>query len=74
MVLEDQHKQALEELTERRDTLRTRPSTAKMRRDGHEIKLLENQLDKCLVKFNDLQAQNKQLRKEIDVWRKQQRN
>ena len=74
MVLEDQHKQANDELEERQKQLRARPSTAKMRKDQHEIKLLENQLDKALVKFNDLQSTNKNLRKEIDVWRKQQRN
>jgi hypothetical protein len=45
-----------------------------MRKDQQKIKLLENQLDKALVKFNDLQSSNKNLRKEIDVWRKQQRN
>ena len=45
-----------------------------MRKDQHKIKQLENQLDKANVIFNDLQAQNKNLRQEIDVWRKQQRN
>jgi chromosome segregation ATPase len=45
-----------------------------MRKDQHRIKQLENQLDKSNVIFNDLQAQNKNLRQEIDVWRKQQRN
>ena len=74
MILEDQTKQANDELTERKNQLRTRPTTAKMRKDQHEIKLMENQLDKALVKFNDLQSANKNLRKEIDVWRKQQRN
>jgi len=55
MVLEDQHKQALEELTEKQNTLKTiRPTTAKMRKDQHRIKQLENQLDKANVIFNDL--------------------
>ena len=45
-----------------------------MRKDQHKIKMLENQLDKANVIFNDLQAANKNLRQEIDVWRKQQRN
>ena len=70
MVLEDQHKQALEELTDKRETLRARPSPGHMKKDQYEIKLLENRLDKALTNFNDLQAGNKQLRKEIDVWRK----
>jgi len=74
MILEDQTKQANDELNERKNQLRTRPTTAKMRKDQHEIKLMENQLDKALVKFNDLQSANKSLRKEIDVWRKQQGN
>ena len=75
MILERQHKEALDELAEKEGNLKTiRPTTAKMRRDQHEIKLLENRLDKALVHFNDLQAQNKDLRRQIDVWRKQQRN
>jgi len=41
-----------------------------MRKDQHRIKQLENQLDKANVIFNDLQATNKGLRQEIDVWRK----
>lgn len=45
-----------------------------MKKDTYEIKLLENRLDKALVGFNDIQAQNKGLRSQIDVWRKQQRN
>jgi peptidoglycan hydrolase CwlO-like protein len=36
--------------------------------------VLENKLDTALTKFNDLQSQNKGLRGEIDVWRKQLRN
>jgi chromosome segregation ATPase len=51
-----------------------RPSTAKMRRDQHEIKLLENRCATALSQLNDLQAQNKNLRKDIDTWRKQLKN
>ena len=40
----------------------------------HKIKLYENQLDKCLVKYNALQAGNKILRQHIDVMRKEQKN
>lgn len=36
--------------------------------------MFENQLDKCLVKFNNLQADNKTLRSQIDVMRKEQKN
>lgn len=45
-----------------------------MKKDQYEIKLLENRLDKALISFNDIQASNKTLRKDIDIWRKQQRN
>jgi len=51
-----------------------RPPTATIRKDQHQIKLLENQLEKQLVKHNDIQAQNKKLRAEIDVMRKDQKN
>jgi FKBP-type peptidyl-prolyl cis-trans isomerase (trigger factor) len=45
-----------------------------MQKDQHQIKLLENQLEKALVKYNELQSTNRSLRKEIDVMRKEQRN
>ena len=48
-----------------------RPSSAKMKMDMHKIKTMENQLDKALVKYSDFQAQNKKLRGEIDVMRRQ---
>jgi hypothetical protein len=75
MILEDQIKQATEELDEKKENLKQiRPPTAKMRKDTYSITLLENQLEKHLVKYNDLQAQNRALRGEIDVMRKQHRN
>ena len=47
--------QALEELNEKKVNLNTiRPTTAKMQKDQHKIKQLENQLDKSNVLFNDL--------------------
>ena len=45
-----------------------------MKKDEHKIKLLENNLDQALVRYNDIQTQNKKLRFEIDVMRKEQRN
>lgn len=45
-----------------------------MNHDKRDIRLKENQLDKALVKFNDLQSNNRNLRKEIDVMRKQLKN
>ena len=75
MILEDQYKQACEELAEKKEQLKKdRPSTAQNRKDLHEIKTLENQLDKNLVKYNRYQAQNKELRRQIDVMRKEQKN
>ena len=75
MILEDQYKTACEELNEKKENLKQiRPPTAKMKKDNYKIKLLENQLEKALVKYNDLQSQNKNLRGEIDVMRKEMRN
>jgi len=42
-----------------------------MKKDSYQIKLMENQLEKALVKYNELQATNKKLRAEIDVMRKE---
>ena len=73
MVLEDQYGNALKELKEKKESLKAnRPTPAAMKADQAEIKRLENQLDKCLNTFNDLQSGNKGLRKQIDVQRKQQ--
>jgi hypothetical protein len=45
MVLCDQEKELREQLKERHEHLKTvRPTTAKMRHDQHEIKLLENKV------------------------------
>jgi len=75
MILEDQYKQALNEIQEKKAHLsEVRPSSGKMKQDNHKVKLHENQLDKCLVKFNNLQAENKTLRQQIDVMRKEQKN
>ena len=45
MILEDQYKQMLEELAEKKEHLKNvRPATAIMKKDEHRIKLLENNL------------------------------
>ena len=63
MILEDQYKTAVEELEEKKEKLKAiRPPTAKMNKDTHKIKLLENQLEKALVKYNEVQSFNKKLR------------
>lgn len=75
MILEDQYKQALNEIAEKKAHLsEVRPTSAQVKKDNHNVKLLENQLDKCLVKYNNLQAENRTLRKQIDVMRKEQKN
>lgn len=43
-----------------------------IKRDSHQIKLKENQLDKALNCYNQLRSGNKQLKKQIDVNRHQQ--
>jgi FKBP-type peptidyl-prolyl cis-trans isomerase (trigger factor) len=45
-----------------------------MKKDEHKIRLLENQLDQALIRYNDIQTQNRRLRADIDVMRKEQRN
>jgi hypothetical protein len=65
----------LEDLAEKKEHLKTvRPPTAQMKRDEHKIKLLENQLDQALIRYNDIQTQNRTLRFDIDVMRKEHRN
>lgn len=55
MILEDQYKNACKELEEKQEQLKSvRPPTAKVRRDVHLIKTLENKLDKSLVKYNEI--------------------
>ena len=43
-----------------------------MKKDQQTIKVIENQLEKQLKTLNDLQSENKNLRKDIDVCRKEQ--
>ncbi len=75
MILEDQVKQANEELKEAQDRLKkVRPPTATMRRDIHRITLLENNLEKHMLKYSNIQSKNRSLREEIDVMRKEHRN
>ena len=60
MVLDDQYRTACEELAEKKESLKkNRPTPAAMRADQSEIKRLENQLDKALNSYNDLQSGNK---------------
>lgn len=75
MILEDTYKQATTELAEKQKHLKTeRPSTAKVKKDTAQVKVLENQLDKNYKDLNKLQSENKSLREQINVMRKEQRN
>lgn len=75
MILEDQIKQANEELREADQRLKkVRPPTATMRKDMHKITILENNLEKHMLKYSNLQSKNRSLREEIDVMRKEHRN
>ena len=70
MVLDDSLKQAYEEMGSKTATLKeVRPSSAKVKKDLHQIKTMENQLDKALIKYNRIQSDNQSLRKTIDVQR-----
>jgi hypothetical protein len=45
-----------------------------MKKDGAHAKVLENQLDKNYKDLNKLQSENKALRNQINVMRKEQKN
>jgi coiled-coil domain-containing protein 63/114 len=75
MILEDQIKQAQEELREAQDRLKkVRPPTAQMKKDMNKIKVLENNLEIHMLKYSKLQSGNRSLREQIDVMRKEHRN
>ena len=55
IVLEDQFRNAQDELKERKESLKkNRPTPSAMKADQSEIKRLENQLDKYLNSYADL--------------------
>jgi hypothetical protein len=74
MILEDQYKQACDELNQKKTRLNELPSTHKFGKDNARCKVLENRLDQSLVKYNRLQAENQGQRRQIDVMRKEQKN
>ena len=45
-----------------------------MKKDNMQVKVLENQLDKNYKDLNKLQSENKGLRNQINVMRKEQKN
>lgn len=75
MILEDTLTTAKEELEKKHDQLKKeRPSTAKNKKDQSKVKVLENQLDQNYKDLNKLQSENKSLRDQINVMRKEQKN
>ena len=74
MILDDTYKQALKDLEEKVNLKKERPSTAKIKKDNTQVKVLENQLDKNYKDLNKLQSDNKGLRDQINVLRKEQKN
>ena len=73
MLLNDQLRNAELELAQKQANLKSRiDSPRTMKIDQAKIKVLENQLEKQLKTLNDLQSENKNLRGEIDVHRKEQ--
>ena len=75
MILEDTYKQAIVELGQKQENLKKeRPSTAKTKKDFGRTKVLENQLDQNHKDLNKFQSENKTLRDQINVMRKEQKN
>ena len=72
VFLEDQHKEEEKKLKETKERLREiRPSTQAQKRNVAKLKALENQLDKAIVKYNQLLSENVNLKKQIDAQRKE---
>lgn len=73
LVINDQLRNAEAELATKQASLKARiDSPRTMKKDEQTIKVLQNQLEKSLKTLNDLQSENKNHRKEIDVCRKEQ--
>lgn len=73
MVTLDNLRQAEINLKNKQTALKERVASPRaMAKDRQLIKVMENQLEKSLKTLNDLETENKNLRKEIDVCRKEQ--
>ena len=63
MILDDQIKQANQELQEAQLRLKkVRPPTAEMSRDIRRISIMENKLEQGLLRYSELQALNRSYR------------
>lgn len=72
MLLEDQWKQAERERDQRQEAISTeRLSQGLILKNKHKIKVLENQLEKEVTKYNSYMSGNKGKKREIDVSRKE---
>ena len=72
MVLEDQYRNACEELKDKKESLKAnRPSASAVKADQQEIKRLENQLDKALTKYYALLVDRQNLIEETGLLNQQ---
>ena len=72
LLLEDRQKEQLKEFTEKKAELHgMRPCTKEQKRKMAELKLAENHLDKTIVKYNQIIAENHQLKCQVDALRKE---
>lgn len=72
MILEDQYKQAL---AQKKDKMKTsnvdRLSGTNQKKTKARIKVLENQLEKQVTKYNSIMSKNKNFKRQVDVKRKE---
>ena len=71
MILEDQYKQALKEKKLKEEALNTDEFSVDSKKSSKSIKTLENQLEKEVTKYNQQLSKNKETKRRIDVYRKE---
>jgi len=71
MILEDQYKQALKEKKLKEEALNTDKFSVDSKKANKSIKTLENQLEKQVTKYNQQLSKNKETKRKIDVYRKE---
>jgi hypothetical protein len=72
MILEDQYRQALAQKKEKQKTSNVdRLSGNNQKKTKARIKVLENQLEKQVTKYNSIMSKNKELKRQVDVKRKE---
>lgn len=72
LIYEDKYKQALQKKKEKEDVVSAdRMSTANFAKSKKQIRILENQLEKEVTKFNKVKSGNANDKRKIDVLRKE---